>query len=79
MAYRVVNDFTDTKDKNKLYKRGEDYPRGAYKPSTERIEELSSLHPKYNLIFIEEIKEDKPKQTKARSTSKAKTKETDEK
>lgn len=78
MAYRVVNDFTDTKDKNKEYKRGDEYPRGAYKPSKERIEELSQIHPRYNLIFIEEVASNTKKtttKTAAKTSSASKDKE----
>lgn len=79
MAYRVVNDFEDSKDKGKAYKRGEEYPRGAYKPSKERIEELSKIHPKYNLIFIEEIPEPKSTSTKTKTAAKKADKGSDDK
>jgi hypothetical protein len=58
MTYKVVNGFTDTQDNNKVYKVGNTYPKGNYKPSEERIEELSSVHPKLKRIFIEAIEAD---------------------
>jgi hypothetical protein len=36
-TYKVVNGFTDSKDKNKVYKIGDTYPKGKYEPSEERI------------------------------------------
>ncbi|MCA1058113.1 hypothetical protein LCL96_04170 [Rossellomorea aquimaris] len=58
--YKVVNDFTDLKDNKKKYKAGKPYPREGYKPTVERIEELSAVHPKYKRIFIEVIEESNP-------------------
>lgn len=58
MAYKVINRFIDSKNKNVEYKVGDDYPKGNYKPSKERIEELSHKHPKYGRAFIEVVKED---------------------
>jgi hypothetical protein len=57
--FKVVNSFTDTKDKKKKYRVGDVYPRGEYQPTEERIEELSSVHPKHKRIFIEAIEEPK--------------------
>ncbi|WP_264737304.1 hypothetical protein [Cytobacillus firmus] len=54
--YKVVNDFTDLEDNNTHYKYGDEYPKGDYKPSKKRIEELSKLHPKHKRVFIEEVK-----------------------
>ena len=78
MAYRVVSDFIDSKDKNKEYKRGEEYPRGVYEPSQARLKELSSLHPQYNLIFIEEVAEPKKAPSKTKTPTKT-TKAADDK
>lgn len=63
--YKVVNDFTDLEDNNNRYKAGDEYPKGDHKPSKKRIDELSSLHPKHKMVFIEEVKEEsKDKKTK---------------
>lgn len=56
-TYKVVNGFTDTKDKNRRYKIGDAYPKGSYKPTETRIKELSSVHPKHKRIFIEVLEE----------------------
>lgn len=59
MKYKVVNNFEDTLDDNKLYEAGDPYPKGDYKPTKKRIAELSKKHPKYKRVFIEEIKDEK--------------------
>ncbi|NMH67287.1 hypothetical protein HF072_00520 [Bacillus sp. RO3] len=53
MDFIVVNEFQDLEDDKKVYKVGEAYPKGDYKPSEERVKELSSEHPKYKRVFIE--------------------------
>lgn len=58
MGYKVINRFIDKEDNNTSYKVGEGFPKGDSKPSKKRIEELSKPHPKYKLIFIEEIKKE---------------------
>jgi predicted transcriptional regulator len=58
MPYIVVSRFKDTQDNNSIYKKGDTYPKGDYKPTKKRIEELSNgEHPKYKRVFIEEVKE----------------------
>lgn len=57
MPYIVENRFADTQDNNTLYEKGEFYPKGNYKPSKKRIEELSNEHPRYKQIFIKQVKE----------------------
>ena len=42
MTYSVIRHFTDLQDNNYKYKEGATYPREGYKPSAERIEELST-------------------------------------
>ncbi|WP_346207619.1 hypothetical protein NSS91_16060 [Caldifermentibacillus hisashii] len=66
MAYRVINRFKDSMDNNRLYEVGEEYPKGDYKPTKERIKELSSVHKKYKKAFIEEIKEEKTGKTSSK-------------
>jgi hypothetical protein len=58
MPYKVVNRFVDTVDNNTPYEIGEDFPKGDYVPSQERIDQLSAVHPKYNRVFIESIKDE---------------------
>lgn len=55
MFYKVINGFQDTQDSNREYKKDSIYPRADYTPSEERIEELSTVHPKEKKVFIEEI------------------------
>jgi hypothetical protein len=39
--YKVVKSFVDLQDNNYSYKDGDTYPRKGYKPTDERIAELS--------------------------------------
>jgi hypothetical protein len=64
MAYKVINKFRDSQDDNLIYEVGDEFPKGNYKPTKKRIEELSKQHPKFKRIFIEEVKEDKSKSKK---------------
>ncbi|KMM38602.1 hypothetical protein [Guptibacillus hwajinpoensis] len=57
MIYKVMNGFKDIDDHGTIYKPGEKYPKGDYKPSQKRIAELSKEHPKYKRVFIEEVEE----------------------
>ena len=69
MPYVVINEFKDTKDNGTHYKVGETYPKGNFKPTKKRIEELSSIHPKYNRAFIQEIVEKEEKEDKKKPSS----------
>lgn len=53
MEYTVVNDFIDKDNDGLIYYKGDKYPKGKYKPTKKRIEELSKQHPKYGIVFIE--------------------------
>lgn len=44
--YRVVELFTDLQDSNYRYNVGDEYPRMGYKPTDERIVELSGSNNK---------------------------------
>lgn len=56
--YKVISNFRDSKDNNRLYKIGEEYPAvDAPKPSKARINELVKGENAYSMVFIEEIKE----------------------
>lgn len=57
MSYEVVNRFKDTEDNGIIYEVGESYPKDGHKPTKKRIGELTKLHPKYKVVFIEEVKE----------------------
>jgi len=56
--YKVLNPFKDSKDGKRDYKKGDEYPKGDYKPTKKRIAELSKEHPKYKVAFIEEVKDE---------------------
>jgi hypothetical protein len=62
MPYKVFNEFRDKEDNNTLYQVGEEYPKGDYKPTKNRIKELSKEHSKYKKAFIEEVKEENPQE-----------------
>lgn len=71
MAHKVINRFKDKEDNNTVYEVGDEFPKGSSNPSKKRIEELSSPHPKYKSVFIEEIKEEsKPKAKSKKETNK---------
>jgi hypothetical protein len=55
VTYKVINKFYDKEDNNTFYNVGDEYPKGGYKPTKKRIEELSNEHSKYKCSFIEEI------------------------
>lgn len=57
--YKVINSFRDREDNDTLYKSGEEYPKGDFKPTKKRINELSKEHPKYKRRFIEKAEENK--------------------
>lgn len=59
MGYNVIRDFKDLKDKNKIYKRGDSYPKPANKKvSDERIEQLTTKNNKQGRPVIEAIDEE---------------------
>lgn len=55
MTYKVINSFYDKENNNEQYLVGDSYPRGDYQPTDERIEALSTQHPKYQKVFIEKV------------------------
>ena len=56
--YKVVTDFHDSQDENRLYEQGNSYPKPVNKKiSDERIEELSTKKNKHKKIFIEKVEE----------------------
>jgi len=60
MAYKVIEDFTDLQDKNKVYHEGESFPKPANKRvSKKRIDELLSDENKLGKPVIKEIEEEK--------------------
>ncbi|KAA0547570.1 hypothetical protein FZW96_12035 [Bacillus sp. BGMRC 2118] len=58
MPYKVINRFKDKEGNNTLYNVGDQYPKGDYVPSEERVNNLMSVHPKYKCAFIEKIHEE---------------------
>jgi hypothetical protein len=56
--YKVVADFRDLKDNERLYKVGDEYPAAdAPKPTKARIKELVEGKNHLERVFIEEILE----------------------
>ena len=53
MAHKVIKEFIDSEDKTH-YKVGDAFPKGDTKPTKKRIEELSNVHPRYKVAFIQE-------------------------
>jgi len=76
MKYIVVNPFYDKEDKNTYYQVGDEYPKGDFKPTVERVEELSTEHPKHKKSFIEEVETDEEKAARE-AEEKAKADETE--
>lgn len=62
MAFKVIKPFRDKEDKNTSYEVGDAYPKGSFKPTKKRFDELSELHPHYKAAFIEEVKTASKKQ-----------------
>lgn len=61
--YKVVSNFRDAKDNNRLYEIGDEYPAAdAPKPTKTRILALAKGKNPYGVVFIEEI-EEAPKNT----------------
>ena len=57
--YIVLNDFTDLKDKKKVYRKGDRYPKPANKKISEnRINQLSSDKNKLGAPLIKLVEED---------------------
>ncbi|PIC88430.1 hypothetical protein CSV71_15000 [Sporosarcina sp. P21c] len=55
--YKVLHDFKDLQDGDKIYKKNDSYPRPANKKVSEkRIKELTSTSNKLGKKVIEEIK-----------------------
>lgn len=61
MNYVVVNRFRDTDGTE--YEENDKYPKKG-KATKKRIAELSKKHPKYNCIFIKEVKEETKEEPK---------------
>ncbi|MFS0822169.1 hypothetical protein [Bacillus sp. 1P02SD] len=61
MPFKVINRFKDTHDNDTEYEVGEEYPKGDYQPSEERLKALQEVHPKYKRIFIEAVGTDEDK------------------
>ena len=56
--YKVVSNFRDAKDNNRLYEIGDESPAvDAPKPTKTRILELAKGKNPYGVVFIEEIEE----------------------
>jgi uncharacterized protein (DUF2249 family) len=56
--YIVLEDFTDLKDKKKVYRRGDHYPKPVNKKiSQKRLDELASSKNKLGVPLIKAIEE----------------------
>lgn len=62
--YEVIKMFTDLKDNNYRYEVGDSYPREGYKPTEERIRELSSYANKQHTALIKAVYEPATEETK---------------
>ncbi|MED1603651.1 hypothetical protein [Alkalihalophilus marmarensis] len=57
--YKVLEDFTDLKDKNKVYRNGDTYPKPVNKKvSKKRLDELSTTNNRLGLPLIQLIEEE---------------------
>ena len=59
--FRVIRMFDDMKDGLHRYEVGETYPRAGYKPSPDRIKELSTTRTRQGVPLIEEVPRKKRK------------------
>lgn len=55
--YIVIENFLDLKDNKHLYRVGDEYPRGGYKPTKKRLEELLSYKNRLGKPLIAEVEE----------------------
>lgn len=57
--YKVVKSFQDLQDNRYSYQAGDTFPREGFKPSKERLEELSSINNRRHTILIKKVDEPK--------------------
>lgn len=67
MKFKVLEDFKERYDHNRIYEKDSEYPVGDFKPTDERIEELSTKNNDYSRPFIKAIKIEKKPAVKAKS------------
>lgn len=53
MAYKVLNDFIEKEHDNTFYKKGDMYPKEGFKEIARRVKFLQSIHPEYQVAFLE--------------------------
>lgn len=53
--HKVIKAFVDLQDSNFAYSVGDEFPRKGYKPSNERIAELSGSNNKQGVPLIKQI------------------------
>ena len=58
MTYRVLEYFKDLQDNGYKYRAGDEYPRAGYKPSKDRIAELSTEKNKRNRPLIIRVEDE---------------------
>ena len=76
--FKVIHDFKDLQDDDKIYKVGDKFPRKGYEPTEKRIAELLGKRNKIGESLIEEIEEPKKKAAK-KPEKKPETPKTDKK
>jgi hypothetical protein len=59
--FKVLVDFSDLKDKNHKYRKGDVYPRSGLKVTEARIGELSGRNNRRKTPLIAEVEDPKPK------------------
>lgn len=61
MTYKALVEFADLEDNNRVYKKGESYPRKGLTVSEERLDLLSSKKNAQKKALIEDVTLDKKK------------------
>ena len=70
--YKVIENFMDLKDNNHKYVAGDIFPRDGVQVSSTRINELATVKNRRGIKLIEEVKEEKPIETKVEAKTPAK-------
>lgn len=80
-VYKVINRFKDKQHNGHIYEVGNTYPAEGKKLVKSRAEELTKVHPKYGIAFLEVVEEaaETPKITRRTAKKDPKTTENNEK
>lgn len=60
IKYEVISKFVDLIDNKHVYEVGDSYPRDNYKPTDERIKELSTVNNKLKKAVIKAVENNEP-------------------